>query len=181
MQAVLDAITDGSLTMECLGLISDREDRGCVEKANTAGIPVRIVEKQEGEPREDYDNRIDAACTELGSDDQTLIATLGWMFILSSWFVTRWSNRIINVHPALLPVHPGAHAIRDTIDSGDSEGGMSIHIIDEGVDTGPILLQRRCSVDEGETEESLKLKIQELEKEEYPKLLQQIENGAVTL
>ncbi|MBT5637137.1 MAG: phosphoribosylglycinamide formyltransferase, partial [Candidatus Peribacter sp.] len=75
----------------------------------------------------------------------------------------------------------GGHAIKDTIESGDEEGGMSIHIIDEGVDTGPILVQKKCTIEEGETEDSLKQKIQALEKEEYPKLLQSIESGAVTL
>ena len=181
MQAVLDALTDGSLTMQCLGLVSDREDRGCVEKANAAGIPVRIVSKEDGESREEYDKRISAACTELGSDDETLIAALGWMFILSPWFVEVWSNRIINVHPSLLPRHPGGHAIADTIKSGDVLGGMTIHIIDEGEDTGPILVQKKCSIEEGETEDSLRKKIQALEKQEYPKLLQSIESGAVGL
>ena len=181
MQAVMEAVDDGSLTMECLGLVSDKEDRGCTEKAKAAGLPVVIVPKESGEERETYDKKVDAACKELGSDDSTLIAALGWMFILSPWFVTAWANRIINVHPALLPKHPGGHAIKDTIESGDEEGGMSIHIIDEGVDTGPILVQKKCTIEEGETEDSLKQKIQALEKEEYPKLLQSIESGAVTL
>ena len=181
MQAVMEAVDDGSLTMECLGLVSDKEDRECVAKANKAGWPVAIVEKIDGEQREDYDKRIDQACKDLGADNHTLIAALGWMFILSPWFVTAWANRIINVHPALLPKHPGGHAIKDTIESGDEEGGMSIHIIDEGVDTGPILVQKKCTIEEGETEDSLKQKIQALEKEEYPKLLQSIESGAVTL
>jgi phosphoribosylglycinamide formyltransferase-1 len=181
MQAVLEAIDDRSLNMQCLGLISDTEDRGCVEKARSAGLKVLIVSKEDDEDRESYDKKIDAACAELGADDTTLIATLGWMFILSEWFVTKWSNRIINVHPALLPAHPGGHAIRDTIKSGDQEAGMTIHIIDKGVDTGPILVQKKCTVEEGETEETLKKKIQELEKEWYPNLLQSIESGAVVL
>ncbi len=181
MQAVLDATADGSLKMKCLGLISDKEDRGCTEKAKAAGLPVVIVSKEDGEDREAFDRRVDAACKELGADDSTLIAALGWMFMLSPWFVSTWSNRIINVHPALLPKHPGGHAIADTIKSGDDIAGMTIHIIDEGVDTGPILVQKKCTVEEGETEQSLKTKIQALEKEEYPKLLQSIESGAVTL
>ena len=169
MQAVLDATADGSLKMKCLGLISDKEDRGCTEKAKAAGLPVVIVSKEDGEDREAFDRRVDAACKELGADDSTLIAALGWMFMLSPWFVSTWSNRIINVHPALLPKHPGGHAIADTIKSGDDIAGMTI------------LVQKKCTVDEGETEDSLKIKIQELEKEWYPKLLQSIESGAVTL
>ena len=184
MQAVLEAIDNGSLAMTCLGLVSDKKDRGCVEKANAAGIPIRIVPKEKDERREDYDRKLHKAIIDLGgspSQPSTIIAALGWMFIVSPWFVENWRNKIINVHPALLPKHPGAHAIADTLNSGDTEGGMSIHIIDEGVDTGPILVQKKCTIEEGETEESLKQKIQALEKEEFPKLLQRIESGAVVL
>lgn len=184
MQAVLDAIADGSLQMQCLGLITDKPERECVDKATAASIPVKVIVKNTGEEREEYDKKINTAIAELGglhSSGNTVIAALGWMYILSPWFVQKWNNRIINVHPALLPRHPGAHAIVDTLESGDSEGGMSIHIIDEGVDTGPILVQKKCSIEEGETEESLKKKIQALEKEWYPKVLQMIESGAVVI
>lgn len=171
MQAVLD---DLELKEQCLGLVSDREDRGCVEKAKAAGIPVKIVKRKDGEDREQYDKRIDAALEELGADEATYIAALGWMFILSPWFVAKWPRKIINVHPSLLPKYPGAHAIRDALADDATETGMTIHYIDEGVDTGEIIEQQSCTVDPDNDEETLKAKIQELEKEWYPRVLKKL-------
>lgn len=177
MQAVLDALADGNLQMPCLGLIADKADRECVTKAQAAGIPVCVVERDKSISREENDARIQETIASMGGDpEQTYIAALGWMFILSGDFVQTWRNRIINVHPSLLPAHPGGHAIRDCLEAGDSASGMTIHFIDEGVDTGPIILQKQCTVEEGETEDSLKQKIQALEKEWYPKVLAELWN-----
>ncbi len=198
-QAVLDRIEDGSLTARCLGLIADREDRGCVSKARAAGVAVTILERMKGEDREEYDRRVHGgilsltppppnplphaslrSARERGSGS-TVIAALGWMFIFSPWFVHQWRHRIINVHPALLPKHAGGQAIRETLAAGETETGMTIHLIDEGVDTGPILLQKKCPVLAGDTEDTLKERVQALEKEWYPKVLQMIERGEMIL
>ena len=178
-QAVLDRIADGSLTAKCLGLVTDREDRGCIEKAKNAGLPITIVEREHGQHREEYNKKLDKAIRKLGNVD--VIAALGWMFILTPWFVKKWEGRIVNVHPALLPKHPGAHGIEEALAAGDTESGMTIHIIDEGVDTGPILVQKTCAVKEDDTEDTLKDRIQALEKEWYPKALQMIELGEIVL
>lgn len=181
-KAVLDRVADGGLTMECLGLITDKDTRGCIDVARDAEFPVTIVSKQEGQSREEYDKALDAAIRAAGgTPDDTVICALGWMFILSPWFVHTWSNRIINVHPSLLPKHPGGHAITDALAAGDTVTGCSIHLIDEGVDTGPILLQKECPIETNDTEETLKPRVQELEKEWYPKVLQMIERGEMEL
>ena len=187
MQAVLDAVSDRSLTMQCLGLISDSEEHGCVEKARNEGIPVHIIAQEKDMEREMRDKALHEAITTLGGDpSDTVIAALGWMFIFSPWFIETWTNRIINVHPALLPKYGGkgmyGMKVHETVlASGDSETGMTIPIMDEGVDTGPILLQKKCTIVDSETPESLKAKVQGLEKQWYPELLQMIESGAVTL
>ena len=178
-QAVIDRLADGSLTANCLGLVVDREDRGAVEKAKKANLPIKVVGRIKGEPREEYDWRLNEAINEMGEVD--VIATLGWMFILNPWFVQNWEGRIVNVHPALLPKHPGAHGIEDALVADDKETGMTIHIIDEGVDTGPILVQKNCSINLDDTVDSLKPRIQDLEKEWYPKTLQMIETGEIKL
>ncbi len=178
-QAVLDAMKAGTLHATCLGLVSDRADRGCVEKAKAAGLTVKIVEREKGEEREAYDRRLNDAIHELGDVD--IIAALGWMFILTAWFVEQWNHRIINVHPALLPKFPGGNAIQEALEAKETVSGMSIHIIDEGVDTGKILVQKNCTVEPDDTEESLKERIQELEKEWYPKVLEQIHTGEISL
>jgi phosphoribosylglycinamide formyltransferase-1 len=84
-------------------------------------------------------------------------------------------------YPSLLPKFPGLHAIHDALVAKEKESGMTIHIIDEGLDTGPKLVQKSCSISETDTEETLKEKIQALEKEWYPKVLQMIESGEMTL
>jgi len=178
-QAVLDRIADGTLTAHCLGLVTDRLDRGCVEKARNAGVHIAVVERQPKEPRETYDMRLDAAIRGLGDVD--VIATLGWMYLLTPWFVGQWRHRILNVHPALLPKYPGAHSIEDALKDGAQESGMTIHLIDEGVDTGPVLLQKSCPVEHDDTPDTLKERIQALEKEWYPQALQMIEDGALKL
>ena len=180
MQAVLDALKDGSLDMECLGLVTDQPDRGCVAKAQAADLPVMAISRV-GHTREEYDQLLHDTIIHMGgSPEDTVIAALGWMFLLSPEFVTKWPRHIVNVHPSLLPKHPGAHAIADTLAAGDTDAGMTIHFIDEGVDTGEIIEQKSCTVEAGETEESLKQKIQALEKEWYPKVLQQMSKNAQT-
>jgi len=178
-QAVIDRMADGSLTARCLALVTDRPDRGCAEKAKAAGISVVVAERSKGEEREAYDRRLDAAIRALGTVD--VIAAIGWMWVLTPWFVHSWRGRILNVHPALLPKYPGAHGIEDAIAAGESETGMTIHVIDEGVDTGPILVQKKCSILPGDTHDAVKERIQALEKEWYPKVLQMIERGEIQL
>jgi len=181
-KVVLERVNDGDVTMECLGLVTDSDDRGCVSVVRDAGFPIYRVDREEGESREDYDKKIHEMILEAGgSPEDTVVAALGWMFILSPWFVSKWPSRIINVHPALLPKHPGAHGIEDALKAGDDISGMTIHFIDEGVDTGPIILQKECAVLPGDDEEALKDRIQLLEREWYPKVLQMIENGEVEL
>lgn len=178
-QAILDALATKSLTAKCLGLISDREDRGCVAKARAANLPIAIVSKPAAESREDYDRRLDAAIRSLGNVD--IIAAIGWMFLLSPWFVKTWKNRILNVHPSLLPKYAGTYAHKDVLAAKEKESGMTIHLVDEGLDTGKIIVQKKCTVNENDTEETLKDRVQALEKEWYPKVLQMIETKEITL
>ncbi len=193
--AALDAIAEGSLTAKCLGLVADQRDRGAAEKAERADIPVRIAEKAEGEDREAYDRRIDAAIRDLvvlqpntkkQSTKNVVIACMGWMHILSPWFIREWRNRIINVHPALLPQFGGKgmygrHVHDAVLAAKAKESGMTIHLVDEGVDTGTILLQKTCPVLPHDTAETLQTKVQALEREWYPRVLEMIERGEILL
>lgn len=176
-QAILDRTADGTLAARCLGLISDSVERGCVAKAKSSGIPVHIVRRRENEPREEYDKRIHHAIIGLTGNKQTsniFLACIGWLSVLSPWFVNQWKNRILNVHPSLLPKHPGLHAHEEVLKAGETESGMTIHLVTQEVDRGPILLQKTCPVLPGDTPETLKARVQELEKEWYPQVLQMI-------
>lgn len=182
-EATLQAIASGTLHAKCLGLIADRTDRGCVTVAKKFAIPVVIVEKEKGEDRETYDQRLNAAVESLSSSShpRPFLACMGWMFILSPRFVRQWRRKILNVHPALLPKHPGAHAHDLVLAAGEKESGMTIHLIDEGVDTGEILVQKKCSVFPDDTHDTLKARVQALECEWYPKVLEMIERGEMKL
>ncbi len=188
-QAVLDAQKRGELAAKCLGLITDRADRECIAKAEAAGVPVWIVEWSPKEKREVYDKRVQEALQDLLKDRDprsAVLAALGWMHIIGPEFIRAWRHRIINVHPALLPRYGGEgmygmHVHRAVLDHREKESGITIHLMDEGVDTGPILLQKTCPVESGDTPETLRDRVQALEKEWYPKLLQMIHRGEVRL
>jgi phosphoribosylglycinamide formyltransferase-1 len=185
-QAVLEAQKRGELTANCLGLVTDSPERLCIEKAKAAGLPFTIVEKKRGESREEYDRRLHEALLAMGASAQTVLAALGWMFIFSPWFIRTWKSRIINVHPALLPRHGGKgmyghHVHEAVLDAKEEESGVTIHLMDEGVDTGPILLQKTCSVLPGDTPETLQARVQELEKEWYPRVLEMIQRNEIRL
>ena len=186
-QSTIDRLAGGSLSATCRGLVTDREDRGCIAKAEAANLPHRIVRRERGMDRASFDERIDAAIQSLTTDSRQVIVTcMGWMFVFSEMFVREYRNRILNVHPALLPKHGGKgmyghHVHEAVLRSGDTESGITIHQIDEGVDTGPILLQKRCPVLPGDCPETLQARVQELEKEWYPQLLQMIHDGRIPL
>ena len=194
-QAVLDAMKDGSLTAQCLGLVTDRPDRGCVEKAKKADIPVKIVELKLGESREKYEKWLHEGIISLLplapnqassslTPAPTLIIALGWLHILSPWFIRQWKDRIINVHPALLPKYGGQGMYGDKVHEAvlkaeEKETGITIHFMDEGIDTGPIIVQKKCSVFKSDTIDKLKSRVQKLEREWIPKVLQMIERGGL--
>lgn len=191
-QAVIDAMNRGELQAKCLGLVTDKPDRECISKAKAANIPFRVVQKIQAEDREEFDKRVHDAIKSLCQDSRLpdpsaqslIIAEMGWMWIHKPWFVTQWKNRILNVHPALLPKHGGKgmygkHVHQAVLDAHEAESGISIHIMDEDVDTGPILVQKSCSVLPDDTADSLQQRVQTLEKEWYPKVLQMIEEGTV--
>ena len=206
-QAVLDRMADGSLTAKCLGLIADSEKRGCVEKAKREGVPVRVVEKKKGESREEYDKRLHKEIIFLqhqpfdgsrrpachgaphhdtkGWQDDVCIACMGWMHIFSPWFVKQFPNRILNVHPALLPKYggKGMYGIKvhqEVIKNHEQESGMTIHIVTKEVDQGPILFQKKCPVLPDDTPDILQKRVQELEKELSPKVLQMLASSPQT-
>jgi phosphoribosylglycinamide formyltransferase-1 len=195
-QATIDRMKDGSLTAQCAGLITDSNERKCIEKAAPAGIPVEVVEKLPNESREAYDKRIQAAMQKLLQSTEPsrfplpasrpVIACMGWLWILSPWFIRQWKGRVLNVHPALLPKFGGkgmfGHHVHDAVlKAKERESGMTIHLMDEGVDTGKILLQRACPVLPDDTVDTLRTRVVNLEKEWYPKVLQMIEEGEIVL
>lgn len=173
LQSLVDAQKAGDLQVEISCLITNKADCGAVEKAEAAGIPVHVLETKDKDER---DLEMIQILSGYGVD---LVVLGGYMRLLGKAMVEAYPNRILNIHPSLLPKHTGMdlNVHQAVLDAGEAETGMTIHFVDEGIDTGQILLQKSTPVEEGETAESLKKKVQELEKEWYPKVIQDFADG----
>jgi phosphoribosylglycinamide formyltransferase-1 len=181
LQAIIDEKAAGKLeNIDISFVLVDKKECGAVKKAQNAGIPLIFVdifdENGEKKAREDYDREIQVACEAYNID---LIVLVGWMRILSPWFVEQWPKKILNIHPSLLPKYPGMdlNVHQEVLDNGEEETGMTIHYVDEGVDTGEIILQKSVPVAADDTAETLKVKVQELEKAWYPEVIRGIAKG----
>jgi|TARA_B100001113_G_scaffold41951_1_gene29715 phosphoribosylglycinamide formyltransferase-1 len=115
------------------------------------------------------------------SSDVELIVLSGYMRILTASFVSKWKGRIVNVHPSLLPDFPGAHAHRDVLSAGATLTGCTVHMVDEGVDTGPILAQREVPVMPDDDESSLQERVKLVEQVLYPEVIDLLCNGQISL
>jgi phosphoribosylglycinamide formyltransferase-1 len=165
IEAIVEAVERGTLGgVEISVVMSDREDAYALERARNHGIPAVFLDP-EGKRREEFDRALARILDERGAD---LILLIGYMRILSPWFVSRFRNRIMNVHPSLLPAFGGGMDVdvhRKVLEHGAKVSGATVHFVDEGTDTGPIILQRAVDIDEDETPESLKRKVQRAEGE----------------
>jgi len=150
-------------------VISDRAGAGALDLAREAGVPA--LHLAFGRDRPAFEQRAQAALDDASID---LIALAGFMRILSADFVRRWRGRLLNVHPSLLPAFPGLHAVRAALDAGVPRTGCTVHFVDEGVDTGPVVLQRVVAVRPGDDEASLQARIQAAEHEALPAAIRQV-------
>lgn len=139
LQAILDQLHGGQEGVEVVGVGSDKPEATALERARNAGIEIGVFPGSEYEDRRARDAALGDWIEERRPD---LIVLAGYMQLLSSEFVVRFRNRVINVHPALLPAFPGIDALQQAIDHGSKITGVTVHFVDEGVDSGPIILQR---------------------------------------
>lgn len=163
-QALIDASIklDGALYhhVEVTRVITENPQAGILRRAQEANVPVHVIPFRGGAERSGWEGQLR---TEIDEVNPWLVVSAGFMKILSPEFVS--SFRIVNTHPSLLPLFPGAHAVRDALAAGVTQSGCTLHYIDEGVDTGEIIAQRTLEVLPGESEESLHGRIKELERE----------------
>ncbi|HIE43656.1 MAG TPA: phosphoribosylglycinamide formyltransferase [Candidatus Omnitrophica bacterium] len=163
MEGVVNAIRRGELDAEIVLVISDREDAYILKRAKDYGIPAIFINPKEFQKREDFDEKIAEKLEENGVD---LILLIGYMMILSAPFVRKYKNRIMNIHPSLLPAFAGGMDLdvhKVVLEHGIKITGCTLHFVDEGTDTGPIILQEAVKVEEEDTPESLKKRVQEAE------------------
>jgi phosphoribosylglycinamide formyltransferase-1 len=177
LQAILDRIhmREG---IEVVGVGSDKRGAPAIERARAARIAVGLF------PGEDFDDRgeRDAAMAEwIEERHADLVVLAGYMQLLSATFVERFRNRIVNVHPALLPAFPGLDAIGQALDASANVTGVSIHFVDEGVDTGPVIAQREVEVPADRDRGALERTIHATEHQLYPEAIRMIAAGKVRI
>ena len=175
LQAILDKVHGRSgIEVVCVG--SNNPDAMALERARGAGIETAVFERERHDDREGRDTAIGEWLAQRGVD---LIVLAGYMELLSPSFVERFRNRIINVHPALLPSFPGLDAVEQALDHGVKVTGVTIHFVDEGVDSGPIILQRAVEVPESREWAELEDRVHAVEHELLPEAIRLIATGDV--
>jgi len=177
LQAILDKL-HGRDGIEVVGVGSDKPSARALERAREAGVETAVF------PRDDFTDREtrDAAMAEwIEARGADLIALAGYMQLLSPAFVTRFRHRVVNVHPALLPLFPGLDAIGQALEAGAETTGVTVHFVDEGVDTGPPIVQREVSVPTDRDRARLEEAVHAVEHELYPEAIRMIARGLVRI
>lgn len=151
-QAVIDALGRGDIPAECAGLVTDNPSAYAITRAERAGIPIFIVDFNSFPTKEDYERELEAVLSGISAD---LYILAGYMRIVGSGIVRVFPGKMINIHPALLPSFPGLHAQRQALSYGVKVAGCTVHFVDEGVDSGPVILQCCVPVLEEDDEETL--------------------------
>jgi len=178
LQAIIEAIEDGKIEGEIKIVMSDHPDACALKRAQQYLIDTRYINFKEFKNREDYDKEIIKTLKEKKID---LVVLAGYMRILSPYFIRAYQNKIMNIHPALLPSFPGLHAQKQAIEHGVKISGCTVHFVDEGIDSGPIILQKAVEVSEDDTEESLTEKILKEEHQIYPQAIQLFSEGRLVI
>jgi phosphoribosylglycinamide formyltransferase 1 len=177
LQAILDKLHGGG-EIEVVGVASDKPDAGALERARAAGVETAVFTGEDHGGREERDAAIAAW---LAERDVDLVVLAGYMQLLSPAFVERFRHRIINVHPALLPSFPGLEAVQQAIDHGSKVTGVTVHFVDEGVDSGPIIFQAPVAVPESRDWDELEAEIHRNEHRLLPEAIRLIAAGRVRI
>jgi phosphoribosylglycinamide formyltransferase-1 len=177
LQAIIDAL-HGSDGIEVAGVASDKADAKALERAAATGIETSVFAAADYEDREARDTAIGDWIEGRSAD---LIVLAGYMQLLSSSFVGRFPNRIVNIHPALLPSFPGLDAVEQALEHGVKVTGVTVHFVDDGVDSGPIIVQRPVPVPPDRDRAALEEAIHSTEHALYPQAIELIARGRVRI
>ncbi|MGZ4260452.1 MAG: phosphoribosylglycinamide formyltransferase [Solirubrobacteraceae bacterium] len=177
LQALLDTV-HGSDGIEIVAVASDKPAAMALERARTAGVEANAF------PADAYDDRAtrDRAMGDwLAAREVELVVLAGYMQLLSEAFLGRFPGRVINVHPALLPAFPGLHAVEHALEYGVKVFGVTVHFVDDGVDTGPVILQRAVELPDARDADKVLERLQPIEHELLPEAVRLIARGAVLI
>ncbi|HXG04644.1 MAG TPA: phosphoribosylglycinamide formyltransferase [Candidatus Binatia bacterium] len=178
LQALLDAGARPGYPARVVIVIADREEAPALARAAAAGVTAVFLNPKDYGDRPAYDAALSARLQAAGVE---LVCLAGFMRILGPAFVRAWRGRVMNIHPALLPAFPGLHAQRQALDYGVKITGATVHFVDEGVDTGPIILQAAVPVEPDDTEETLSARILAEEHRLYPEAVRLYAEGRLAL
>ena len=178
LQAILNACRAGRLKARVAVVISDRPGAYALRRARRAGIEACFIDPKPYAGRAGYER---ALIKVLAQHQVRVVCLAGFMRILSPVFVRWFKGRLLNIHPSLLPAFPGAHAVRDALAWGAKVTGVTVHLVDEQVDHGPILLQEAVPVRSGEAEAALLARVHRVEHRLYPLAIQRLLDGRVRL
>jgi len=165
LKAIIDAINGGRLKASIAVVISNRAGAPGLDHAIAAGIETLVLSHKSYTTREDYDRAIVA---ELKSRGVVLVCLAGFMRLLSPAFVDAFPDRILNIHPSLLPKYPGLHPQQQALDDGATQSGATVHFVNKDLDAGPIVLQQSVPVLKGDNADTLAARILEVEHQLYP-------------
>ena len=170
LQAIIDNIAQGSLSAELAVVISDQPDAYALERAKKNGIPaVHVSAKGYKGKRDEYDALL---VNELQKHNVELVVLAGFMRIITPILLKAFPNRVMNIHPALLPSFPGLHVQKAAIEHGAKFSGCTVHFVDEGMDTGPIIIQAVVPILDNDTEDTLSARILKQEHKIYSRAIQ---------
>lgn len=178
MVALLDAMDRGDVPARCGLVLSNVPGAQGLEVAARRGVPTAVVDHKESATREEHDGKAIAALRKAGVE---IVCLAGYMRLLSPLFVRAFPNRILNIHPALLPAFPGLHVQRKALEHGVRFSGCTVHVVDEECDHGPIVLQAVVPVLPGDDEERLSARILRYEHRLYPAALKLVCEGRVAV
>jgi len=178
LQAIIDRCTDGSLSAEIALVLSNVPGAGALVRAETAGLATCCLDHRSYPDRESFDRAVVKTLHDAGVE---LVVLAGFMRIIGEAFVAAFPQRIINIHPALLPAFPGLHVQRKALEYGARFAGCTVHFVDGGVDTGPIIVQAVVPILDDDTEAALAARILVQEHRIYPQAIQLIAEGRLRL
>lgn len=178
LQAIFNSIEKGGLSAKIECVISNRPDALGLERAKKHHVSAVVIDHKQFSDKKIYE---EAVVNEIKKHKVDLICLAGYMRIVGETILKAYKGKIINIHPALLPSFPGLHAQRQAIEAGVKESGCTVHFVDEGCDTGPIIIQKTVPVLDGDTEETLSARILEEEHKLYPQAIQLIAQKKIKL
>ena len=178
MEAITRAAQQGAIPVRPVLVLSDRPGAPALERAGRLGVPAVAIDYRAVSSPDAYHAELDRKLREAGVE---VVALAGYMRILSSWFVERFADRVLNIHPSLLPAFPGLRPHEQAIAHGVKRSGATVHLVDEGVDSGPIILQEAVEVRDDDTPETLAQRILAVEHVLYPQALALMASGRLRL